>query len=239
MSKSLPYRDSGLKSIREDLHALADPKKAKVMQGFFKTGPGQYGEGDVFLGITVPKSRQVAKKHANAGMDEIKQLLYSKVHEERLVALLILVDRYRRDPDGVAKFYLDNLGQVNNWDLVDLTAPKIMGPFLEKGDRAVLYRLAKSGVLWERRVAILATYHYIHAGDFADALKISEILLCDGHDLMHKAVGWMLREVGKRDIKTEEAFLQKHYKKMPRTMLRYAIEKFPERKRRAYLEGRA
>ena len=228
-----------IEEIRKDLRALADAEKAKVLQGFFKTAPGQYGQGDVFLGIAVPESRQLAKKHAQAGMGEVKQLLYSKIHEERLVALLILVDKYRRDPEGVAKFYLDNLKQVNNWDLVDLTAPKILGPFLEKKDRAVLYRLAKSKVLWERRVAILAAYHYIHAGDFADALKISEILLCDGHDLMHKAVGWMLREVGKRNMKAEEAFLQKHYKKMPRTMLRYAIERFPERKRRAYLEGRA
>lgn len=237
MSKSVPHRDSGLEAIRKDLRALADPKKAKVLQGFFKTGPGQYGEGDVFLGVTVPKSRQVARKHANTGMDEVKQLLYSKIHEERLVALLILVDKSRRDPEGVAKFYLDNLGQVNNWDLVDLTAPKILGPFLEKKSRKILHKLARSKVLWERRVAILSTYHYIHAGDFDDALRISEILLQDGHDLMHKAVGWMLREVGKRDVRAEEAFLQKHYKKMPRTMLRYAIEKFPERKRRAYLEG--
>lgn len=239
MSKSVPDRDSGLNAIRGDLRALADLKKAKVLQSLFKTGPGEYGEGDVFLGITVPVSRQVAKKHTGAGMNEVKELLYSKIHEERLVALLILVDKYRRDPDGVAKFYLDNLEQVNNWDLVDLTAPKILGPFLEKKDRAVLYRLAKSRVLWERRVAILATYHYIRAGDFNDALRISKILVCDGHDLMHKAVGWMLREIGKRDIRAEEAFLQKHSKKMPRTMLRYAIERFPERKRRAYLEGRA
>ncbi|NWG37554.1 DNA alkylation repair protein [Nitrososphaera sp.] len=239
MSRSVPHRDPELNAIKEDLRALADPRKARVLQRFFKTGPGEYGQGDLFIGVTVPKSRQVAKKHAGAGMDEVKELLYSKIHEERLVALLILVDRYRRDPEGVARFYLDNLGQVNNWDLVDLTAPKILGPFLEKRGRSLLYRLARSKVLWERRVAILTTYHYIHARDFADALKISEILLRDKHDLMHKAVGWMLREIGKRDIRAEEAFLQKHYKKMPRTMLRYAIEKFPERTRRAYLEGTA
>ena len=209
-----------------------------MLQGFFKTGPGQYGQGDIFLGITVPQSREVAKKHAGAGMDEVRELLYSKIHEERLVALLILVDKFKLDPENVARFYLDNLGKVNNWDLVDLTAPKILGPFLEKGDRSLLYRLAKSRVLWERRAAMLATFHFIHNCDFRDALKISKILLCDEHDLMHKAVGWMLREIGKRDAKTEETFLRKYYKKMPRTMLRYAIEKFPERKRRAYLEGK-
>jgi 3-methyladenine DNA glycosylase AlkD len=226
-----------MEDIKRDLRALANPKKAKVLQGFFKTGPGQYGQGDVFLGVTVPESRRVAKKYAGAGIDVVKDLLYSKTHEERLVALLMLVDRYRQDPHGVARFYLDNLRQVNNWDLVDLTAPKILGPFLEKTDRSLLYKLARSEALWERRVVILSTYHYIHAGDFSDALKISEILLCDEHDLMHKAVGWMLREIGKRDMKAEEVFLKKHYKKMPRTMLRYAIEKFPEKKRQAYLRG--
>lgn|SRR5574341_594838 len=227
-----------IEELRKELRALSDPNKARVLQGFFKTGPGQYGQGDIFLGITMPQSREVAKKHAGAGMDEVRELLYSKIHEERLVALLILVDKFRLDPENVARFYLDNLGKVNNWDLVDLTAPKILGPFLEKGDRSLLYRLAKSRILWERRVAMLTTFHFIHNCDFRDALKISKILLCDEHDLMHKAVGWMLREIGKRDAKTEEMFLRKYYKKMPRTMLRYAIEKFPERKRLAYLEGK-
>lgn len=237
MSKSVPHRGEEMKEISRELRALADPKKARVLQGFFKTGPGQYGEGDVFLGVTVPKSRQVARKHAGVGMDAVKELLHSKIHEERLVALLILVEKCRSDPQGMARFYLDNLGQVNNWDLVDLTAPNILGPFLEKSDRSLLYQLARSKVLWERRIAVLSTFHFIRAGDFADALRISEILLCDEHDLMHKAVGWMLREIGKRDTKAEEAFLKKHYKKMPRTMLRYAIERFPERKRQAYLKG--
>ncbi len=237
MSKSVPHRE--LKVIRDELRALANPKKARVMQGFFKTGTGQYGEGDVFLGVTVPESRQVEKRHSGAGMDTVKELLYSKIHEERVVALLMLVQKYPGDPKGVAKFYLDNLGQVNNWDLVDLTAPKILGPFLAESDRSLLYRLARSKMLWERRVAVIATYHFIRAGDFADALKISEILLRDKHDLMHKAVGWMLREIGKRDMKSEEAFLKMHYKKMPRTMLRYAIERFPEKKRQGYLKGTA
>jgi 3-methyladenine DNA glycosylase AlkD len=226
-----------MSEISKQLRALADPKKASVLQSFFKTGPGQYGQGDIFLGVTVPQSRKVAKMHADADMDEIKRLLYSKMHEERLVALLILVEKFKRDPDGIAKFYLDNIGQVNNWDLVDLTAPKILGPFVEKGDRSLLYKLAKSPVLWERRVAILATFYLIRKRDFSDALKIAEVLLCDEHDLMHKAVGWMLREIGKLDEQKEEEFLKKHCKKMPRTMLRYAIERFPERKRRAYLDG--
>lgn len=239
MSRSVPHRDSKMSTIRKQLRALADPKKALVLQSFFKTGPGQYGQGDKFLGVTVPQSRKVAKIHAGVGMDEIRGLLYSKIHEERLVALLILVERYKRDPKVVAEFYLDNMGQVNNWDLVDLTAPKILGPFLEKRERSLLYGLAKSPVLWERRIAVLSTFHFIRQGDFTDALKISEILLCDQHDLMHKAVGWMLREIGKRDERQEEEFLKRHYKKMPRTMLRSAVERFPERKRRAYLEGSA
>lgn len=237
MSKSVPHRE--LNEIRDKLQALADPEKAKVLQSFFKTGTGQYGLGDIFLGVTVPQSRRVAGKHADASMDELKDLLYSKIHEERLVALLILVEKYQRDPQGAARFYIDNLAQVNNWDLVDLTAPKILGPFLEKSDRSLLYHLASSKILWERRVAIMATFHFIRAGDFKDALKISEILLYDEHDLMHKAVGWMLREIGKRNMKAEEVFLKKHYRKMPRTMLRYAIERFPKQRRQAYLKGTA
>ena len=222
--------------IREELRELGDPEKARLLQGFFKTGPGQYGQGDVFLGVTVPQSRAIARKHADTKIEEIKELLYSEIHEERLVALLILTDRHARDPEGVARFYLDNLGQVNNWDLVDLTAPRILGPFVERGDRSLLYRLAKSPVIWKRRAAILATFHFIRAGEFTDALKISEILLCDEHDLIHKAVGWMLREIGKRDMKAEEAFLRNHHKRMPRTMLRYAIERFPEHKRHFYIK---
>lgn len=226
-----------IKEIRKEIHRIADPKKAKLLQGFFKTGPGQYGQGDIFVGIMVPQSRMLAKKYADTSMADIQELLDSKVHEERLIALLILVERYKRDPEAIASFYLKNLGRVNNWDLVDLTAPKILGPFVEKGDRSLLYKLAKSPVLWERRVAILATFHLIRKRDFSDALQIAEILLCDEHDLMHKAVGWMLREIGKLDEQKEEEFLKKHCKNMPRTMLRYAVERFPERKRRIYLDG--
>ncbi|HVX02763.1 MAG TPA: DNA alkylation repair protein [Nitrososphaera sp.] len=231
--------------LREEMRAIADPDKAQVLQRFFKTGPGQYGQGDILMGITVPASRQVAKKYAIRGISlaDVEVLLHSQIHEERLVALLILIQKYRDNPEGVARFYLENLAWVNNWDLVDLSAPAILGTFLlrdnnnDRKDRSVLYRLARSNVLWERRVSIVSTQAFIRKNDFADTLKISEMLLGDAHDLVHKAVGWMLREVGKRDPALEEQFLKKHYKKMPRTTLRYAIEIFSEEKRRAYMEG--
>lgn len=226
-----------LEDLRKEIQGLANPVKAKTMQGFFKTGPGQYGEGNVFYGITVPQSRKLAKKYSALPLADIKKLLQSKVHEERLVALLILVGRYKREPKKTARFYPDNLKSANNWDLVDLTAPAILGAYLLDRDRSVLYELAKSNVLWDRRVAIIATYAFIRQGQFADTLKIAEMLLSDRHDLMHKAVGWMLREVGKRDLAAEEAFLQKHCRDMPRTALRYAIERFPEQKRRAYMQA--
>ncbi|MGI0005607.1 MAG: DNA alkylation repair protein [Nitrososphaera sp.] len=226
---------STLADARAELARLADPAKANVLQRFFKTGKSQYGEGDVFMGVTVPRSRQVATKYAGITLEDVKGLLYSKIHEERLVALLILVRKSKADLEGVARFYINNISQVNNWDLVDLSAPRILGAYLEGRDRSILYRLAASDKLWERRIAIIATQHFIRKDDFADTLKISEMLLADDHDLMHKAVGWMLREVGKRDLAVEEAFLQRHWKNMPRTALRYAIERFPEEKRRAYM----
>lgn len=215
--------------------SFADPAKVEVLQRFFKTGKGQYGEGDVFIGLKVPQSRQAAKKHSGIPLGDVKELLYSKIHEERLVALLILMLKFKADPEGVARFYLDNLSQVNNWDLVDTSAPAILGAYLKNRDRSILYKLARSERLWDRRVAIIATQHFIRNGDYGDTLKICEMLLGDSHDLMHKAAGWMLREVGNRDLAAEEAFLQKHRKKMPRTMLRYAVEKLPEKKRRAYM----
>ncbi|MEO9362768.1 MAG: DNA alkylation repair protein [Nitrososphaera sp.] len=225
--------------LRGEMRTLCDPEKARVMQRFFKTGPGQYGQGDVFIGITVPASRQVAKKYsAEIPLADVKTLLQSQIHEERLVALLILVQKYPGDPKGTAKFYLANLARVNNWDLVDLTAPSILGAFLlGSKDHSILYRLARSKVLWKRRVSIVSTHAFISKNDFADALKISEMLLGDPHDLMHKAVGWMLREVGKRDPAAEEGFLKQHYKDMPRTALRYAIERFSADKKRAYMQG--
>lgn len=228
--------------IDQDLQSLANPQKAKILQGFFKTGPGQYGEGDIFLGIIVPEQRKVAKKHIDLSLPEIQNLLDSKIHEYRLTALFILVDKYKKaDHNGkkeIVNFYLKNASEnnINNWDLVDLSAPNIVGDFLLDNDRKILYNLAKSKDLWEKRIAILSTFAFIRKGDFSDTLKISEILLNDKHDLIHKAVGWMLREVGKKDQKVLEEFLDKHCRVMPRTMLRYAIEKFDEEKRKTYLK---
>ena len=226
--------------VRKELQILADPEKAKILQRFFKTGPGEYGEGDVFLGVIVPKSRFLAKTFSLLPLDEVKALLYSGVHEERLVALLILVQKYNsasvREKEDIFRFYLDNLKQVNNWDLVDLTAPNILGVHLVAKDRGLLYRLANSDSVWERRVAIVSTYHFIRNDEFGDTLKIAEMLLHEDHDLIHKAAGWMLREVGKRDLAAEKAFLDEHYRVMPRTMLRYAVERFPESKKRYYMK---
>jgi 3-methyladenine DNA glycosylase AlkD len=226
--------------VRKELKSMADPDKAAILQRYFKTGLGQYGEGDIFIGVMVPQSRKVAKKFSQLQLLEVKMLLYSRIHEERLVALLILVWRYssvlssREEKEEIVKFYLDNIKQVNNWDLVDLSAPNILGAHLIDRDRRLLYGLARSENVWERRIAILATCHFIRYGDFSDTLKIAEMLLQDRHDLIHKAAGWMLREVGKRDVASEEAFLEKHRSVMPRTMLRYAIERLPESKRRRY-----
>ena len=225
--------------VRRELQSLSDPKKAKVMQRFFKTGPGEYGEGDVFLGVTVPNSRQVAKKFGLLSLDDVKTLLYSDVHEERLAALLILVQKYASAFEGgeeIVRFYLDNIKQVNNWDLVDVSAPSMIGEYLMNRERNLLFKLARSRNVWERRVAVVATLHFIRNNDFHDTLKIVEVLLADSHDLIHKAAGWMLREVGKRDLAAEEVFLDKHYSVMPRTMLRYAIEKFSEKKKRHYMK---
>jgi 3-methyladenine DNA glycosylase AlkD len=228
--------------VRKELKSMADPEKAAILQRFFKTGPSQYGEGDIFIGVMVPQSRRVAKKFNQLPLGEVRTLLYSRVHEERLVALLILAWRYSsasssREKEEIVKFYLDHIKQVNNWDLVDLSAPNILGAHLvdRDGRRRLLYRLAGSENVWERRIAIVATHHFIRNGDFSDTLKIAEMLLQDRHDLIHKAVGWMLREVGKRDAAAEEEFLEKHCSVMPRTMLRYAIERLSERKRRRYM----
>ena len=221
--------------------ALGDEEKARFAAGFFKTGPGEYGEGDVFLGIRVPVLRKLAGEYADITTADTTELLQSRYHETRLLALLIMVRKFERgdaaDRKHIYTEYLANTHRVNNWDLVDSSAHHIVGGFLENRSRRPLYRLARSSSLWERRIAMIATYYYIRNRDFDDALAIAEILVADEHDLIHKAVGWMLREVGNRDRAAEEAFLRRHYRDMPRTMLRYAIEKFPERLRKRYLAG--
>jgi 3-methyladenine DNA glycosylase AlkD len=225
-------------SIEKEIKQLADPVRAKHSQGFFKTGPGQYGEGDVFLGLTVPQIRVIAKKYYQTiSLPEIKKLVASKYHEFRLCGLIILTYQYDKFDykKEIYDFYLKNTKYINNWDLVDVTTPKIVGDYLLDKDRSILYKLAKSSDLWEKRIAVLATFTFIRENEFDDCIAISEILLKDKHDLMHKAVGWMLREVGKRDVSILENFLDEHIKEMPRTMLRYAIEKFPEKQRKEYL----
>lgn len=232
--------DPSLCQLKKELETLADAKRAAVLQRFFKTGKGQYGEGDLFVGIKVPVLRKLAKRHIDLPLDEVAKLLQSKIHEHRLTALLIWVLRYQkadqRERETIYQLYLKHRGFVNNWDLVDLSAPNIVGSFLLDNDRAILYKLAQSQSLWDRRIAILATFEFIKHGQADDTFTIAEILLNDDHDLIHKAVGWMLREVGKRiGQATEESFLTKHHRQMPRTMLRYAIERFTPGLRKKYL----
>jgi 3-methyladenine DNA glycosylase AlkD len=225
--------------VKKALEKLADPKQAALLQRFFKTGQGEYGEGDVFLGIKVPKQRGLVKKHKDLPLVEVLKLLKSKIHEHRLVALLILVEKFKKADEKEQKkifdLYLKNTKHINNWDLVDVSAPNIVGAFLLDKPRTILNQLVTSKILWERRIAVLSTFAFIKNNEFADSLKIAEVFVNDEHDLIHKAVGWMLREVGKRNQAKEEQFLKKHVKKMPRTMLRYAIEKFSQTKRKYYL----
>ncbi|MFH2140199.1 MAG: DNA alkylation repair protein [Pseudomonadota bacterium] len=228
------------KTISAKLHTLASPDTASILQRFFKTGPGQYGEGDLFLGIKIPPLRALAKQHRDADLATIAALLSSKYHEERLFSLLLLMQFYatadERGKQAAYDLYLGGTRHINNWDLVDVSAPHIVGKHLEDRPRKVLQRLAKSGSLWERRIAMVSTLHFIRRNDFTDTLRIAEMLLDDEHDLMHKAVGWMLREVGKRDQRTLETFLQQHYPRLPRTALRYAIERFDPPLRQQYLQ---
>ncbi|MCY2962717.1 MAG: DNA alkylation repair protein [Planctomycetota bacterium] len=225
--------------IRQKLNALASPEVAASSARFFKTGPGQYGEGDTFVGIRVPALRTLAREFRELPLPEIEVLLRSPIHEERLLALLILVLSVGKcDADHrkvVYDLYLANSRHVNNWDLVDTSAPAIVGGYLRDKSRNPLVELAKSASLWERRIAIVATQHFIRLGQFEDTLALSRLLLSDKEDLIHKATGWMLREVGDRDESLLEAFLEDHAPAMPRTMLRYAIEKFEPGKRRFYL----
>jgi len=293
-----------LEDLKKDLRKIENPQKAKILQRFFKTGIGEYGEGDIFIGVVVPELRKIARKYFTLNLKDVKQLIESKIHEERMIAMFILVDKYEKTNHKkiVFHFYITNMQNINNWDLVDLSAPKIVGQHLynfdknsasqsrfsddarslgstrllnnsskpdgnmwliykmvassiaanakkkvsqeamknlfRKGSRPIdsLKLLAKSDNLWERRIGIMATFWFIKNNRFTESIELSKILINDKHDLIHKAVGWMLREIGKRDLKTEIEFLDKYSKKMPRTMLRYAIEKFPEKQRITYLK---
>ncbi|MBI2548800.1 DNA alkylation repair protein [Candidatus Woesearchaeota archaeon] len=228
--------------LKQTLQRHADSERAKILQRFFKTGKGEYGEGDIFLGITVPVQRQIAKTFHNLTIKDIHELLKSKIHEHRLLALLILVGQYEKgsstEKKEIVVFYLKHGQWINNWDLVDLSAPKILGDYLLDNPRDVLYKLVRSPSVWERRIAIIATYTFIRHQQFDDTIHIAELLMKDSHDLIHKAVGWMLREVGKQSLDVEEQFVNEHCQHMPRTMLRYAIERFPEQKRKIYLQKR-
>ncbi|RHX83693.1 DNA alkylation repair protein [Leptospira stimsonii] len=225
-------------SVQRALQELGDPVKADFLSGYFKTGPGDYAEGDIFLGITVPIQRKIAKRYEGLPLKEIEILLRSPIHEERLTSLFILCDQFEKAEEKERKqlhqFYVKNLKYVNNWDLVDLSSRILIGEYLIDKDRSLLYQLVESKNLWERRVSILSTYAFIRRNDFKEILKIAKILLKDKEDLIHKAVGWMLREVGNRDKKPEIDFLDRYASIMPRTMLRYAIEKFPETLKKKY-----
>lgn len=227
--------------IQKIIRALADPERSEHSQRFFKTGPGEYGEGDQFLGIRVPVLREHAARFRDTTIEQIFKLLRSVYHEERLLALLMLVQRFGKaepkEQKTIFQKYMANLKYVNSWDLVDSSAHQIVGGFLFSRDRAPLYTLARSSSLWARRVAIVATYHFIKKGDYRDVLALSKILINDKEPLIHKAVGWMLREAGNRNRETQTSFLRKYYIDMPRTMLRYAIEKYPEKERQRFLKG--
>lgn len=229
-----------LRSLQSDVKKLGSPRRAKISARYFKTGEGEYGFGDVFLGLSVPDCRKIATKYKDLSFEEIAALLHSEIHEERLIALLILVYQFEHEEmleRRIYEFYLKNTKFVNNWDLVDLSSHKIVGGYLIDKPRAVLYKLAKSDNMWEKRIALISTFNFIKDGDFSDALSLAELLIGDENDLIQKAVGWTLREVGNKNQKTELQFLNKHYKQMGRTALRYAIEKFPEGLRLKYLKG--
>lgn len=229
-------------SVQQALRDIADPKRAEQTQTFFKTGPGEYSEGDRFLGIRVPHQRSIAKQYRDLALPEVGKLLRSGYHEDRFTALLILELQFKKAPgmnrQPIIDLYFENLSRINNWDLVDLSAPSIVGPWFEDRSREPLYELADSDDLWERRISIVSTFHFIRQGELEPTLMLSDRLMNDSHDLIHKAVGWMLREVGKQETDVLTGYLNKRYDKMPRTMLRYAIERFPEELRQDYLKGR-
>jgi 3-methyladenine DNA glycosylase AlkD len=230
-----------LTRINTELNRLSNAEQAAFLQRFFKTGPGQYGEGDRFRGIRVPVLRKLAKQYQTIEIAQADILLQSEYHEDRMLALFIMILIFKKADQAlrkrIYKVYLSRTDRINNWDLVDLSAEHIVGCYLLDKAKTPLFELARSDRLWERRIAVMATFHYIKRNEFTDALAVIGIVLGDHHDLMHKAAGWMLREIGKRDLAVEEQFLAGTYKSMPRTMLRYAIEKFPETKRKAYLHG--
>ena len=241
----MPIELNHAPNIRAALEEEADADKAQHHQRFFKTGPGGYGEGDRFIGVTLPVQRRIAKKYRNAPAGELAKLLGSEIHEHRQTALLIMVESYKLKKASaerrreLVQLYLDNLDSVNNWDLVDSSAHYILGPWMlaEPEQRQLLYKLARSENLWHQRIAILTTFAFIRSSQYEDTFKIADLLLKHPHDLIHKAVGWMLREVGNRDRAAEEEYLRPRYNSMPRTMLRYSIEKFPEELRQSYLQG--
>jgi len=227
-------------AAEKTLYQYAHPAKARVLRTFFKTGPGQYSQGDIFMGVTVPEIRTVSKIFKDLDLKSVLKLLHAPIHEKRLLALLILIHQYNTGTlhakRTIVKLYLDHTAHINNWDLIDLTAPKLIGDWLKDKDRRPLKRLAHSKNMWERRMAIVATHAFIRENQFADTFYIAQILLNDKEDLIHKATGWMLREVGKRDVHSLKDFLKQHLRHMPRTMLRYAIERFPENERQEYLQ---
>jgi 3-methyladenine DNA glycosylase AlkD len=234
------------KSLQKEIYSAIrhtqDSDRAVHAQKFFKTGKGEYAEGDLFLGVRVPELRKLAKAYNHISFKDITHFLKSRYHEDRQFALFVLLLQFQKadseTQEKIFQLYLNHTRYINNWDLVDATAHKIVGDYLSDKNRDILYQLANSTDLWERRIAIIATFFFIKNNDFKDALHIAEILLPDTHDLIHKAVGWMLREIGKRDQKIEEAFLTKHYSNIHRTTLRYAIEKFSSQKRNKYLNGK-
>ncbi|PXV62205.1 3-methyladenine DNA glycosylase AlkD [Dysgonomonas alginatilytica] len=229
------------KDIQKQLEQVFSPEKRDFLPYFFKTGKGQYGEGDKFIGVVVPDIRKIAKANKTLSFDEVTKLLNNEYHECRMCALFILIEQYKKSKEEDKKllvdFYLTHSHRINNWDLVDLSAKDILGEYLlDKKDRSILYKLAKSDLLWDQRIAVIATHAFIKKNDFNDILRLSEELLPHKHDLMHKATGWMLREAGKRDKKVLLDFLDKHYRKMPRTMLRYSIEKLTPEEKAYYMK---
>lgn len=226
-------------TVQQELQRLGNREKAALLSRYFKTGKGEYGEGDVFLGLTVPQQRVIAKKYRDLPLSDVEDLLHNNIHEYRLTALLILCAKYKKasaiEQKKIVDIYVRNTKHINNWDLVDLSSHVILGLYLIDKPRDMLYTFVRSSDVWRKRIAVITTFAFIRNNDFGDSFALAEILLNDSHDLIHKAVGWILREVGKRDLGAEEAFLQRHYRIMPRTMLRYAVEKFSPAKRAQYL----